>query len=55
MMNLQELAYIGGLNLPIKIYLLNNKGYHSIRQTQNNYFPDNPVGCGIESGPIPKF
>lgn len=56
MMNLQELAYIGGLNLPIKIYLLNNKGYHSIRQTQNNYFPDNPVGCGIESGlPFPNF
>ena len=36
--------------------MLNNKGYHSIRQTQNNYFPDNPVGCGIESGlPFPNF
>lgn len=56
MMNLQEMAYIGGLNLPIKILLLNNKGYHSIRQTQQNYFPDNPVGCGIESGlPFPNF
>jgi acetolactate synthase-1/2/3 large subunit len=56
MMNLQELAYIGGLGLPVKILLLNNKGYHSIRQTQNNYFPDNPVGCGIESGlPFPDF
>lgn len=56
MMNIQELAYIGGFNLPIKILLLNNKGYHSIRQTQNNYFPDNPVGCGIESGlPFPNF
>lgn len=56
MMNLQELAYIGGLGLPIKIILLNNGGYHSIRQTQNNYFPDNPVGCGIESGlPFPNF
>jgi acetolactate synthase-1/2/3 large subunit len=56
MMNLQELAYIGGLRLPIIILLMNNKGYHSIRQTQNNYFPDNPVGCGIESGlPFPDF
>jgi acetolactate synthase-1/2/3 large subunit len=56
MMNLQELAYIGGLKLPIKVVLLNNQGYHSIRQTQNNYFPDNPVGCGIESGlPFPDF
>ena len=56
MMNLQELAFIGGKQLPIKIVLLNNQGYHSIRQTQNNYFPDNPVGCGAESGlPFPKF
>ena len=50
MMNLQELASIGGMRLPIKIFLLNNRGYHSIRQTQSNYFPDNPIGCGVESG-----
>jgi acetolactate synthase-1/2/3 large subunit len=56
MMNLQELSFIGGLNLPIKILLLNNQGYHSIRQTQSNYFPANPVGCGVESGlPFPSF
>ena len=56
MMNLQELAYIGGKKLPIIIFLLNNDGYHSIRQTQNNYFKDNIVGCGIESGlPFPNF
>ena len=56
MMNLQELAYIGGKKLPIKIFLLNNNGYHSIRQTQLNYFPDNLVGCGKESGlPFPDF
>jgi acetolactate synthase-1/2/3 large subunit len=56
MMNLQELAFIGGKQLPIKIVLLNNQGYHSIRQTQNNYFPGNPVGCGSESGlPFPNF
>ena len=50
MMNLQELATIGGFKIPVGIYLLNNKGYHSIRQTQNNYFPDNAVGCGTDTG-----
>ena len=56
MMNLQELAIIGSKKLPIIIYVLNNEGYHSIRQTQSNYFSDNPVGCGIESGlPFPSY
>lgn len=50
MMNLQELQTIGGQKLPIKIFILNNNGYHSIRQTQQAYFPDNVVGCGPESG-----
>ena len=49
-MNLQELQTIVGYHLPIKIFVLNNQGYHSIRQTQANYFPDNIVGCGPESG-----
>ncbi len=49
MMNIQELATIAGRQLPIKVFLLNNDGYHSIRQTQQNYFPDNVVGCGPES------
>ncbi len=49
-MNLQELQTIATHRLPIKIFVLNNKGYHSIRQTQQNYFPDNIVGCGEESG-----
>ena len=43
MMNLQELSIIGSQKLPIKIFLLNNEGYHSIRQTQQNYFPNNPT------------
>ncbi len=49
-MNLQELQTIATHDLPVKIFVLNNKGYHSIRQTQQNYFPDNIVGCGEESG-----
>ena len=56
MMNLQELSIIGSLSLPIKVFILNNEGYHSIRQTQQNYFPDNLVGCGLDSGlPFPNF
>ncbi len=50
MMNLQELQTIVGLNLPVKVFVLNNNGYLSIRQTQQNYFSDNIVGCGPESG-----
>lgn len=50
MMNLQELQTIAGQNLPVKIFVLNNDGYHSIRQAQANHFPDNIVGCGPDSG-----
>ena len=50
MMNLQELQTIAGRQLPIKIFVLNNWGYHSIRQTQANFFADNIVGCGTDSG-----
>lgn len=48
--NIQELATLAYHNLPIKVFVLSNDGYHSIRQTQQNYFPDNIVGCGTESG-----
>lgn len=50
MMNLQELQTIIGRGIPIKLFILNNSGYHSIRQTQQNFFPDNIVGCGPDSG-----
>jgi acetolactate synthase-1/2/3 large subunit len=50
MMNLQELQTIVGAALPVKIFLLNNDGYHSIRQAQQNHFPNNIVGCGPDSG-----
>jgi acetolactate synthase-1/2/3 large subunit len=49
-MNIQELATIRHYQLPIKIFLLNNNGYHSIRQTQNNYFGKPLVGVGPDSG-----
>ena len=52
-MNLQELQTILTNHLPIKIFLLNNGGYHSIRQTQANLFSDRThVGIGPESGDL---
>ena len=48
--NIQELATITYHKLPLKLFVLSNDGYHSIRQTQTNYFPDNIIGCGLESG-----
>ncbi len=50
MMNLQELATIAGQALPIKVFLLNNGGYHSIRQTQQAYFPDSLIGFSPATG-----
>ena len=38
MMNLQELETISSLNLNIIIFLINNDGYLSIKQTQKNFF-----------------
>lgn len=50
MMNLQELQTMVSRKLPVKVFVLNNLGYHSIRQTQANFFPDNIIGCGTDSG-----
>jgi acetolactate synthase-1/2/3 large subunit len=58
MMNLQELQTILTNKLPIKIFLINNNGYHSIRITQTNLFSNHcKVGIGEESGDLsfPKF
>jgi acetolactate synthase-1/2/3 large subunit len=53
MMNLQELQTVLTNKLPIKIFLINNEGYHSIRQTQNNLFGNHcKVGIGPESGDL---
>ena len=55
-MNLQELQTIVGLKLPIKIFVLNNDGYHSIRQTQHAYFSDSLIGFDVASGvSFPEF
>lgn len=48
-MNLQELQTIIHHRMPIKIFLINNGGYHSIRQTQKNFFGEPLVGIGEDS------
>lgn len=56
MMNIQELATISFNKLPIKICVMNNNGYSSIRQLQNNAFRGRLIGtdssCGLG---IPSF
>ncbi len=50
MMNLQELQTVLTNGLPIKLFLINNNGYHSIRITQTNLFSGHSkVGIGPES------
>ena len=53
MMNLQELQTIITNKLPMKIFMINNEGYHSIRQTQTNLFGHHTnVGIGPESSDL---
>ena len=49
-MNLQELETIAYNKIPVKIFVLNNKGYHSIRQTQINFFGKPLIGCETGKG-----
>ncbi len=50
MMNLQELETVSYNKLNVKIVVLNNNGYHSIRQTQTNLFKPPLVGVSPENG-----
>ena len=50
MMNLQELATVAYNKLDIKIFIINNNGYLSIRQTQRNLFKPPFIGIDSESG-----
>jgi len=56
MLNLQELATLKALDLPIVLVIMNNNGYASIRNTQRNYFAGRYLGTGPDSGLfIPDF
>jgi acetolactate synthase-1/2/3 large subunit len=55
-LNIQELATIARLGLPIKFFVLNNEGYASIRASQTNFFGAPNIGCGEETGmKLPDF
>ena len=50
MMTMQELATVMHHQLPIKLFILNNDGYLTIKQTQQSGFEGRLMGCGTESG-----
>lgn len=50
LMNIQELETIKYYRLPIKIFVFNNRGYESIRFTQNNLFEGRFIGSDESSG-----
>lgn len=50
MMNLQELVTVVYRKLPLKVFLFDNGGYTSIRQTQGNLFSPQFIGCDAGSG-----
>jgi len=49
-MNIQELETLRRLSLPVKIFILNNEGYGSIRSSQRNYFKGHYVASDPASG-----
>ncbi len=50
MFNIQELETIRRLQLPIKIFVLNNDGYSSIRASQKAYFGEARLGSDRSNG-----
>ena len=49
-MNIQELETVRRLNLPIKLFVLCNRGYGAIQATQTNLFAKHFVDCNEASG-----
>lgn len=49
-MNIQELEVVKRDNLPLKIFILDNRGYSTVRNTQTNVFDKHYIGCSPESG-----
>ena len=55
-MNLQELQTVVYNHMNLKLFILNNNGYHSIRQTQTNLFQPPLVGvCDGNGLSFPSF
>ncbi len=49
-MNIQELQTLHQTKLPVKLFVLNNNGYLSIRQTQRGFFGGRMVGESSQTG-----
>ena len=49
-MNMQELEVLKRLNLPVKIFVVDNNGYSMIYGSQNGNFKGHLTGCTKESG-----
>jgi acetolactate synthase-1/2/3 large subunit len=49
-MNIQELETLSYHQLPVKLFVLDNCGYVSIKQTQDNLFGGHRVACCQETG-----
>lgn len=55
-MNIQEIENIKNMNLPIKIFIINNQGYGMVKQTIDTWLDKNYVGCDKSSGlSMPNF
>ncbi len=50
--NIQELQTVLSYELPVKLFVLNNDGYLSIRASQKNYFKERYIGEGPRSGVV---
>jgi acetolactate synthase-1/2/3 large subunit len=48
--NMQELAVIRQYNIPVKIFVVNNDGYMSIKQTQDKFFGGRRWGVSNSTG-----
>ncbi len=48
--NIQEMATIRQLNIPVKIFVWNNNGYLSIRNTQKKFYQGRVYGTDINCG-----
>jgi acetolactate synthase-1/2/3 large subunit len=56
MMNIQDMATLAFQNRNIKLFIMNNGGYSSIRQLQNTSFRGRLIGCDPQSGlGMPNF
>ena len=55
MFNLQELATLSRLSIPINIYIYENEGYNSIRTTQITHLNSNIIGSDLNDLSFPDW